>query len=53
MESATPCHDAQVVGSYQVSNPLRLTVLTAKSENYTTEPFAVMGCGRDIFQWLA
>ena len=34
----TSCHDAQVVGSYQVSNPLRLTVLAAKSEDYTTAP---------------
>ena len=36
MESATPCHDVQVVGSYRASNPLRLTVLAAKSEDYTT-----------------
>ena len=26
IEFATPCHDAHVVGSYRVSNPLRLTV---------------------------
>ena len=38
IESATPCHDAQVVGSYRVSNPLRLTVLAAKSEDCTTVP---------------
>ena len=25
IESATPCHDAQVVGPYRDSNPLRLT----------------------------
>ena len=37
-ESATPCHDAQVVGSFQVSNPLRLIVLASKSEDYTTAP---------------
>ena len=38
IESATPCHDAQVVGPYRVSNPLRLTILTAKSQDYTTAP---------------
>ena len=31
IESATPCHDAQVVGPYRDSNPLRLTVLAAMS----------------------
>ena len=31
----TPCHDAQVVGHYTVSNPLRLTILAAKTEDYT------------------
>ena len=36
IESSTPCHGAQVVGSYQVSNPLRLTVLTSKSADWTT-----------------
>ena len=36
IELATPCHDTQVVGPYQVSNPLCLTVLTAKSVEYTT-----------------
>ena len=30
IESAAPCHDAQMVGPYRVSNPLHLTVLTAK-----------------------
>ena len=35
IESATPCHDAQV---YRDSNPLRLTVLAAISEDYTTAP---------------
>ena len=35
IESATPCHDAQV-GPHCVSNPLRLTVLTAESEDNTT-----------------
>ena len=38
IESATPCHDAHVVGSYWVSNPLRLTILVAKSEDYTAAP---------------
>ena len=33
IESTTPCHDAQLVGSYRGSNPLRLTVLTSKSED--------------------
>ena len=36
IKSMTPCHDAQVVGPYQISNPLHLTVLAAKSEDYTT-----------------
>ena len=27
IESATPCHDAHVVGPYRDSNPLRLTIL--------------------------
>ena len=34
--SVTPCHDAQVVEPYRVSNPVHLTVLTAKLEDYTT-----------------
>ena len=34
IEPATPCYDAQVVRPYQVSNPLRLTVLTSKSGDY-------------------
>ena len=40
IESATPHHGAQVMGScpYRASNPLRLTVLTAKSEDYTITP---------------
>ena len=36
IEAATPCHDAVVVGSYLVLNPLRLTILTSKSKDYTT-----------------
>ena len=35
---SSPCHDTQVVAPYRVSNPLRLTVLAAKSEDYTTAP---------------
>ena len=38
IESATPCHDAQVAGLYWNSNPLHLTVLAAMSEDYTTAP---------------
>ena len=38
IESATPCHDAQVVGPYRDSIPLRLTVLAAMSEDYTMAP---------------
>ena len=43
IESATPCHDAQVVGLYRDSNPLRLTVLAAVSEDYTTAPQNLQG----------
>ena len=47
IESATPCHDAQVVGPYQDSNPLRLTVLAAMSEDYTkaTQHLGSKDCG--------
>ena len=38
IESSTLRHDAQVVGSYRASNPLPLTILAAKSEDYTTAP---------------
>ena len=38
IECPTPCHDAQVVGLYWDSNPLRLTILAAMSEDYTTAP---------------
>ena len=38
IESAIPCHDAHVVGPYRDSNPLRLTILAAMSEDYTTAP---------------
>ena len=29
IESATPCHDAQVIGPYRDSNPLYLTIFAA------------------------
>ena len=38
IESVTPCHDAPVVGFYPDSNPLRLTILAAMSEDYTMAP---------------
>ena len=41
IESATLCHDAYVVGSYRVSNPLRLTVRPAKSEDSSATPSLV------------
>ena len=43
-ESMTPYHEAQVVGPYWVSNPLRLTVQTAKSEDYTSVPQHLYVC---------
>ena len=43
IESATPCHDAQMVGLYRDSNPLRLTILAAMSEDYTTAPQHLQG----------
>ena len=36
MESAILCHDAQAVGFYVGSNPLRVSAVVAKSEDYTT-----------------
>ena len=39
IESAAPCHDSQVVGYYWGLNPPHLTVLTAKSEDYTTAAY--------------
>ena len=66
IESATPCHDAQVVGLYWDSNPLRLTILAAMSEDYTTAPqhlqlgielsavFSVgggLGFGTPVWEW--
>ena len=45
IESAIPCHDAHVVGSYRDSNPLRLTVLAAMSEDYTTAPQHLLCAG--------
>ena len=46
IELATPCRDAHVVGSYWVSNPIHLTVLAAKSEDYTTVPQHLYGGAR-------
>ena len=48
IENTTPCHDAQVVGSYWVSNSLRLTILIAKSEDCTTAPQHPQKSERDI-----
>ena len=36
IEFASSCHDAQVVGPYWASSPHHLTILTAKSEDYTS-----------------
>ena len=49
IESAIVCHDAQLVGSYRVSNPLRLTVLATKSEVHTT---AVTSSSKTSFRVL-
>ena len=38
IESTTPCHDAQVLGSYWGSSPLQLTVLNSKLADCTTAP---------------
>ena len=43
-QSVTPCHEAQEVGPYQVSNPLCLTVMAVKSEDYTTAPQQPQHC---------
>ena len=45
IKSAAPCNAAQVVGPYQVSNPLHLTVVTSKSD-YTTalQCFQIIAC---------
>ena len=48
IESATPRHDAQMVGLYRDSNPLRLTILAAMSEDYTTAPQHLQGFRRKI-----
>ena len=48
IKSATPCHDAQVVGPYQDSNPLRLTILAAMSEDYTTAPQHLPYCNNVV-----
>ena len=51
IESATPCHDDQVVGSYRGSNPLHLTVLTSKSEDYITAPQQIFDTLYDKYGW--
>ena len=38
IECATPCHDAQLMGSYLVSHPFRLTVPASKPEDCTIAP---------------
>ena len=38
IESATPCHTAQVVGPYRDSSPVCLIVMAAMPEDYTTAP---------------
>ena len=53
IKSAAPCHDAQVVGPYRVSNPLCLTFLASKSEDCTTAPQhlklpAAEGCANNL-----
>ena len=54
IESATPCHDAQVMGLYRDSNPLRLTVLAAMSEDYTTAPQHLQfPCGTKMFSFAS
>ena len=55
IESATPCHDAQVVRAYRDSNLLRLTVLAAMSEDYTTAPYhlTVILSHKDFFRSLS
>ena len=47
IESATPCYDAQVVGSYWVSNLLRLTVLASKPDDYIESHNAFRYCCRE------
>ena len=44
IESVTACHDAQVLGPLWASNPLYLTVLIAKSEDYTLLPHNILKC---------
>ena len=40
----TPSHDAQVLGPYRLPNPVHLTVLAAKSEDYTTNATLYGSC---------
>ena len=46
IESATPCHNAQVVRFLLGLNPLHITVLTSKSEDYTTAPQQLLWLAR-------
>ena len=50
IKSATPRHDAQVVGSYRVLNSLHLTVLAARSEDYTIAPQHLKQVFQNLFQ---
>ena len=48
IESATLCQDAQVVGPCEVSNPLCLTALAAKSEDLMPQHLQTTGlCNKD------
>ena len=53
IESATPCHDAQVVGPYRDSNPLRLTILAAMSEDYTTAPQHLQATKKELNSYIS
>ena len=50
IESVTPYHDTQEVGSYQDSHQLHLTILAAMSEDYTTTPQHLVIL--EIFVWF-
>ena len=45
----TPRHEAQLVGFFLGSHPVRLTVLAAKSEDYTSTPQLLLN---NIVVWL-
>ena len=44
IESATPCHDAQVVGPYRDSNPLRLTGCNVRGLHHAATALAAQYC---------